>query len=46
VFVSFEYSKKFFPKEKVVKTGLPVRRALIDGLKLSKGTGKGVVKPF
>lgn len=36
VFVSFEYSKKFFPKEKVVKTGLPVRRALIDGLKLSK----------
>jgi UDP-N-acetylglucosamine--N-acetylmuramyl-(pentapeptide) pyrophosphoryl-undecaprenol N-acetylglucosamine transferase len=36
VFVSFEYSKKFFPKEKVVKTGLPVRRSLIDGLKLSK----------
>ncbi len=36
VFITFEFSKKFFPEEKVVKTGLPVRRSLLEGLKLSR----------
>ncbi len=43
VFVSFEYSKRFFPEEKTVKTGLPVRKALRDGLKFSKGQARSVL---
>ncbi len=38
VFITFEGSRKYFPQEKVVKTGLPVRKALLEGLKLSRQT--------
>jgi len=36
IFVSFEHSKRFFPSQKTVKTGLPVRRSLLEGLRLSE----------
>ncbi|ADC89836.1 UDP-N-acetylglucosamine--N-acetylmuramyl- (pentapeptide) pyrophosphoryl-undecaprenol N- acetylglucosamine transferase [Thermocrinis albus DSM 14484] len=36
IFVTFEYSKKFFPLHKVVKTGLPVREQILRHLSLSK----------
>lgn len=36
VFITFEYSRRFFPAYKTVKTGLPVRKSLIEGLKLSR----------
>ena len=36
VFITFEYTKRYFPKEKTVKTGLPVRKSLLEGLSLSK----------
>ncbi len=35
-FITFEYSRKFFPKEKVVKTGLPVREDVLKHLTMSK----------
>ncbi len=43
IFVTFEYSKKYFPKEKTIKTGLPVRKKLLDGLSLNK---KEIKKAF
>ncbi|WP_448587377.1 undecaprenyldiphospho-muramoylpentapeptide beta-N-acetylglucosaminyltransferase [Thermocrinis sp.] len=36
IFLSFEHSKKYFPSDKTIKTGLPVRKALLKGLELSK----------
>ncbi|MFN3813133.1 MAG: undecaprenyldiphospho-muramoylpentapeptide beta-N-acetylglucosaminyltransferase [Aquificaceae bacterium] len=36
VFITFEHSRKFFPKEKVVKTGLQVRKDVLKHLSLSK----------
>ncbi|MFN4013111.1 MAG: undecaprenyldiphospho-muramoylpentapeptide beta-N-acetylglucosaminyltransferase [Aquificaceae bacterium] len=36
VFITFEYSKKFFPSYKTIKTGLPVRRSLIKGVNLKR----------
>lgn len=38
VFITFEYSRKYFPEYKAVKTGLPVRRALLEGLKIDRNT--------
>ncbi|WP_340694794.1 undecaprenyldiphospho-muramoylpentapeptide beta-N-acetylglucosaminyltransferase [Hydrogenobacter thermophilus] len=32
VFITFEYSRKYFKGEKVIKTGLPVRRELLKGV--------------
>ncbi|MCS7277235.1 MAG: undecaprenyldiphospho-muramoylpentapeptide beta-N-acetylglucosaminyltransferase [Aquificaceae bacterium] len=34
IFITFEYSRRFFPRDKVLKTGLPVRRRLLEGLSL------------
>ncbi|MCS7307781.1 MAG: undecaprenyldiphospho-muramoylpentapeptide beta-N-acetylglucosaminyltransferase [Aquificaceae bacterium] len=34
VFVTFEHSKNYFPKDKAIKTGLPVRKRLLEGLSL------------
>lgn len=36
VFITFEHSKRFFPSEKTVKVGIPVRKSLIEGLKNSR----------
>lgn len=36
IFITFEYSKRFFPSYKTIKTGLPVRKSLIKGLHLSR----------
>jgi len=36
IFLSFEHSKRFFPSEKTVKAGIPVRKSLLEGLKLSQ----------
>lgn len=36
VFITFEYSKSFFPSHKTIKTGLPVRKSLINGMALSR----------
>lgn len=36
IFITFEHSRKYFPLEKTVKTGIPVRKKLIDGLKVSR----------
>ncbi len=30
VFITFEHSKRFFPEDKVIKTGLPVRKRLLQ----------------
>lgn len=40
VFITFEHSRVFFPREKVVKTGLPVRKSLIKGLELSRSEAR------
>jgi len=39
VFVTFEYTRRFFKGERVVKTGLPVRRELLE-LRMKKGEAK------
>ncbi|WP_448583864.1 undecaprenyldiphospho-muramoylpentapeptide beta-N-acetylglucosaminyltransferase [Thermocrinis sp.] len=44
IFVSFEHSKRFFPSQKTVKTGLPVRRSLLEGLKLSQKEAREKLK--
>lgn len=36
IFITFEYSKRFFPSHKTIKTGLPVRKSLLEGLKISR----------
>ncbi|MCS7196786.1 MAG: undecaprenyldiphospho-muramoylpentapeptide beta-N-acetylglucosaminyltransferase [Aquificaceae bacterium] len=35
VFITFESSRVYFPREKVVKVGLPVRKRLLEGRSLS-----------
>ncbi|RMH08560.1 MAG: undecaprenyldiphospho-muramoylpentapeptide beta-N-acetylglucosaminyltransferase [Aquificota bacterium] len=37
VFITFEYTRRFFPSEKVLRVGLPIRKRLLEGLKLSRG---------
>ncbi len=36
VFVTFDFSKRYFPKEKVIRTGLPIRESLKQRLNLTK----------
>ncbi len=36
IFITFEYSKRFFPAHKTIKTGLPVRKSLLEGRSISK----------
>ncbi|RMH80631.1 MAG: undecaprenyldiphospho-muramoylpentapeptide beta-N-acetylglucosaminyltransferase [Acidobacteria bacterium] len=36
VFITFEHSRGFFHKERTIKTGLPIRKSLIEGLRISK----------
>lgn len=36
VFITFEHTRSFFPTEKVLKVGLPIRKRLLDGLKISR----------
>ncbi len=36
IFITFEYSKKYFPEEKTLLTGIPVRNSIIDDLSIPK----------
>ena len=36
IFITFEYSRRHFPKEKTIKTGLPVRKTLLESLSLDR----------
>ncbi|MEJ5338293.1 MAG: undecaprenyldiphospho-muramoylpentapeptide beta-N-acetylglucosaminyltransferase [Aquificaceae bacterium] len=36
VFITFEYSRRYFPEDKTVRTGLPIRSSLLEGLKLRR----------
>ena len=36
IFITFDYSKKYFSEEKTVLTGLPIRKSVIDDLSLPK----------
>ena len=36
IFITFEHSRKFFPPEKTIKVGIPIRKGLIKGLKISR----------
>lgn len=40
IFITFEHSRAFFPKEKVIKTGLPVRKKLLEGRALTEKKAK------
>jgi len=42
IFITFEHSKKYFPK-KTVLTGLPIRRSVIDDLSLPKEKAREIV---
>jgi len=37
IFVSFEETKRYFPDEKTIVTGNPIRREILEGMKKSKG---------
>ena len=49
VFITFEHSRRFFPKEKVIKTGLPVRKRLLkshlDKTQVKESFGFDPTKP-
>ncbi|SNZ02346.1 UDP-N-acetylglucosamine-N-acetylmuramylpentapeptide N-acetylglucosamine transferase [Persephonella hydrogeniphila] len=36
IFITFEHSRQFFPEEKTVLTGMPVRKIILDDLSLSQ----------
>ena len=36
IFITFEYSKKYFPEGKTVLTGLPIRKSVVDDLSIPK----------
>ncbi len=36
VFITFESSRRYFPRDMVIRTGLPIRRKLLKGLSLDK----------
>ncbi|MFN7064816.1 MAG: UDP-N-acetylglucosamine--N-acetylmuramyl-(pentapeptide) pyrophosphoryl-undecaprenol N-acetylglucosamine transferase [Aquificaceae bacterium] len=36
IFITFEYSRRFLPSDRTIRTGLPVRKSLIEGLKISR----------
>ncbi|SHK13130.1 undecaprenyldiphospho-muramoylpentapeptide beta-N-acetylglucosaminyltransferase [Thermocrinis minervae] len=36
IFITFEHSRKFFPKDRVERTGLPIRESLLKSLNMSR----------
>ncbi len=44
IFITFDYSKRFFPEEKTFLTGLPVRKRLKEDLNLSKEEARDLLK--
>ncbi|MFN3471522.1 MAG: undecaprenyldiphospho-muramoylpentapeptide beta-N-acetylglucosaminyltransferase [Aquificaceae bacterium] len=36
IFITFEHSRKYFPPEKTIKVGIPIRKNLIEGLKINR----------
>ncbi len=36
VFITFEHSRRFFPSKKTIKVGIPIRKSLIEGLRISR----------
>ncbi|WP_457621296.1 undecaprenyldiphospho-muramoylpentapeptide beta-N-acetylglucosaminyltransferase [Persephonella sp.] len=44
VFITFPFSKKYFPEKKTVLTGFPLRREIIDDKKLNKKEAKNILK--
>lgn len=43
IFITFEYSKNFFPKEKTVLTGLPIRSMLKQRVNLTKKEARKIL---
>ncbi|RMA93258.1 undecaprenyldiphospho-muramoylpentapeptide beta-N-acetylglucosaminyltransferase [Hydrogenothermus marinus] len=43
IFITFDYSFKYFPKNKTVKTGLPIRKSVKDRLNLKKEEARKIL---
>ncbi len=43
VFITFEYSKKYFPEDKTVLTGFPLRKEIIEDVKIGKEKAREIL---
>ncbi|EDP74260.1 undecaprenyldiphospho-muramoylpentapeptide beta-N-acetylglucosaminyltransferase [Hydrogenivirga sp. 128-5-R1-1] len=43
IFITFEYTKKYFPEEKTHLTGLPIRKSLLKRLSLTKEEARKIL---
>ncbi len=43
IFITFDFSKRFFPQEKVIHTGMPIRATLKERLKIKKEEARKIL---